>query len=445
VCAVILGMLAWVTVEYHRFSQDVQASHAGLPPTLQSGLAPAGDPLNQPQVTLVRAEGKLASGAVLLFRSEPNRRRISFLSLPPSDRLDGKPLRLQTIPDLIGELERTHNVHVNHVALIDLSDVSRLADALGGIEVNNPNAFDYRFTASRSWHFPQGLIHLDGAHAVTYLRAHGAAIGGPSQDLAERQVLEGVIRQALEPASISRLSATEAVMANYVTTDLTTSDLVGLAWARLQSTQMVRCALAPRTPLASSRASDALRGFFGATSASPACTSQVIAVSPYTPPRAVAALVQHYGVWVFAAGAMFFALVMMALAAVTGRRLDARRRPRAASAAADEGMPSTVPEGFGGRSKPRLGTVGLSPLLAGVRAFTVPIRRRRQGLTRPQAILRSPLGAGSLEAGVGPRPRRVLVRRRGVRWFAQAHRWELVMYGLGAAVAIVVGLFVGGL
>jgi LytR_cpsA_psr family len=443
VCAVALGMLAWMTVEYHRFSQDVQASHAALPATVKSGLAPAGDPLNQPQVTLVRAEGKLASGAVVLFRSEPNRRRISFLSLPPSDRLDGKALRLLTIPDLIGELERTHNVHVNHVALIDLSDVSRLVDSLGGIEVNNPNAFDYRLTASRSWHFPQGLIHLDGAHAVTYLRAHGAAIGGPSQDLAERQVLEGVIRQALEPASISRLSATEAVMANYVTTDLTTSDLVGLAWARLQSTQVVRCAVAPRTPLASSRASDALRGFVGETSASPACTSQVIAVSAYTPPRAVAALVQHYGGWVFAAGAMFFALAMMALAAVAGRRLDAWRRPR--SAAVDEGMPSTVPDGFGRRSKPRLGAVGLSPLLAGVRAFTVPIRRRRQGLTRPRAILRSPLGAGSLEAGIGPRPQRVLVRRRGVRWFAQAHRWELALYGLGAAVSIVVGLFVGGL
>jgi hypothetical protein len=80
-----------------------------------------------------------------------------------------------------------------------------------------------------------------------------------------------------------------------------------------------------------------------------------------------------------------------------------------------------------------------------VRAFTMPIRRRRQGLTRPQAILRSPVGAASLEAPIGPGARRVLVRRRGVRWFAQAHRWELVMYGLGAAVSIVVGLFVGGL
>jgi hypothetical protein len=207
-------------------------------------------------------------------------------------------------------LRRYAGVGVDHVAIIDPSDVGQLVDGIGGIRVNNPKTFDVQVSPVATWHFERGPLNLDGPHAVVYLRrgmGSGKVIGQADLD-----VLRGIVHRLLQPADVGELQATGATLARAAATDFSDADVVGLVYARLQGGSTVECRVGS-VPLTSTRAQSTLRAFLGrdAAAGSSGCSVRPIHSQSFLPPKAVVALVQRFGWEVFAASAALALMLML--------------------------------------------------------------------------------------------------------------------------------------
>ena len=102
ICAAGAAGFVVLAVQYNRFSADIHRSEAPLPATIRAVLPPSKGTLDQPQVTLVRGSGDLASGGLVLFRTVPDDGTAAFLSVPPSTIVNGVRVSRQSTPELIG-------------------------------------------------------------------------------------------------------------------------------------------------------------------------------------------------------------------------------------------------------------------------------------------------------------------------------------------------------
>jgi LytR_cpsA_psr family len=316
VCAAAAAGFVLLAVQYHRFSNEIQRSEAPLPATIRAALPPSRGTLDAAQVTMVRGSGGLASGGLVLFRTVPGTGTAAFLSVPPSTVLAGRRVSRQSIPRLVHVLRPALGIQVSHVAVINLANVSRLVDGIGGIELRNPAAVELPVSPSRTWRFPAGRLRLNGPHTAVYLRQ--GAPGSDQRDRAERRVLRAIVGHALEPTSVGDLQSTGTAVAHSAVTDLTDADVLGLVWDRLQTRHMVQCTL-PENTAAESGTSPAIVAGFLAPDASArvaGCTSATIAPAPYLPPKLVVSIVQDYGASAFGAGAAAAIAMALAMAAL---------------------------------------------------------------------------------------------------------------------------------
>ena len=426
ICAAGAAALLLLAVQYHRFSSDVQASDASLPETVEAALPPSASTLDRPQVTLIRGSGKLASGGIVLFRTVPDGGATAFLSIPPSARLGGVRVSGQDIPQLVGAFRRSAGIRVDHVAVINLANVSRLVDSIGGIDLVNPSRVQIYLSPTRFWSFRAGRLHLNGPHTAAYLNQ--GVPGSETRDQAERRVLRAIFGHALEPSSVSQLEATGAAVAHAAVTDLTDADVLGLVFTRLDSRRLVQCSTNENDPLESAAARRVVTAFLARNGAvrAPGCHTQPLHPTSYLPPKAVIVIVQHYGVWVFvatAAAAMLMAIAM----AVTFLRLRVRGTPapaesnpspaaEPAAAEMDEPTPAAVaaPVPMPDPLPAATAAVGSTPAATAVGPLPqagwagAGARLRAAAL----AVLSGPRRAAAFVAHRAPRPRMASLRPR---------------------------------
>ncbi len=94
------------------------------------------------------------------------------------------PLLVRTIQDLVG-------VKIDHVAKTDFEGFKQLTDALGGVQVDNPQPGP---------DFPGGTIHLDGAQALDFVRERKRlAEGDISRGQRQQAWLKAILRETLAP------------------------------------------------------------------------------------------------------------------------------------------------------------------------------------------------------------------------------------------------------
>jgi len=424
ICAAAAAGFVVLAVQYHRFSTEIQRSEAPLPATIRAALPPSKSTLDAPQVTLVRGTGALASGGLVLFRTVPDNGTAAFLSVPPSAILDGGRVSRQSIPRLVGALRTRLGIHVAHVAVINLANVSRLVDGIGGIEIHNPTAVELPVSPTLTWRFPAGTVRLNGPHTAVYLR-QGLA-GSEQRDLAERRVLRAIVGHALEPTSVSDLQATGTAVAHSAVTDLTDADVVGLVWDRLHSSHVVQCALPENTAAESGQGPGVVAGFLApdASARAAGCSGTAIAAAPYLPPKAIVVIVQRYGASAFVVVAAVAIAVALAMAALFVR-MRIRARPPAPAGPRRRSAVARLAgaAGAGMRRSEQL-------TARGARAGTVLVERSRSALPRisPPRIRPPHRNSGALIL-----PVEALGLRSRVRRFAYTHQ-DALWVALAAAI-----------
>lgn len=126
----------------------------------------------------------------------------------------GMPLVVQTLESLIG-------VRIDHVAIVDFQGFKGITNALGGVTVNNPIAFDSGNV--KGYQFAQGPIKLNGAEALAYVRERYAFSDGDYQRVRNQQLyLKAVLGAVLSTDTLTnpvKISNLVGAIVPYLTVD----------------------------------------------------------------------------------------------------------------------------------------------------------------------------------------------------------------------------------
>ena len=180
------------------------------------------------------------SDTMLLLRFDPEREKLSVLSIPRDTRvyLDGYGVRkinhaneyggpaltTAAASDLLGGIQIHRYVRVN------VQGIEKLIDALGGVTVDVPKDMKYNdFSQHLYIDLKKGRQHLDGDKAVQFLRYRYDALGDISRVQRQQMLMRSVVEQTLKPATIVKIPKILSVIQSHIDTNLTVQELMGLA------------------------------------------------------------------------------------------------------------------------------------------------------------------------------------------------------------------------
>ena len=132
-------------------------------------------------------------------------------------------------PGLVQALETLTDVRIDHYAELDFAGFRSTIDAVGGVDVDVPEAY-----ANRGYTFEPGVQHLDGAAALAYVR--DAAGDGAHRETTDRQhqVVAALVRavSAQGVGDLGTMTGTVESLTRSLTVDdtLGRTDLAQLAW-----------------------------------------------------------------------------------------------------------------------------------------------------------------------------------------------------------------------
>lgn len=220
VLALVLAIIVGMVVFYAKAATDALNSVQRAPslmPTTSAGRPPeATAKPGRPAPMNVLIMGSDSRGAVGQGRSDVlmmahvtgDRKNVYLISFPRDMWVDvpghgkakinaayawgGVPLTIRTVEHLTG-------ARIEHVSVTDFEGFTAAIDAIGGIDLYNPDA-----SASGSHTFPKGTIHLDGAAALVYTRErYNLPNGDLDRARRQRDVVMAVVRQVITPAVLA--------------------------------------------------------------------------------------------------------------------------------------------------------------------------------------------------------------------------------------------------
>jgi LCP family protein required for cell wall assembly len=265
----LVTVVAWSLLSFFAVRKGVRAANERLDPevrgvlTRQDGLL-----LSQPTTILLlgtdhaNTDERVSfrrSDSILLVRTDPDKHRISYLSIPrdlkaeipghgdgkinAAFQLGGAALAARTVRRFTG-------LPINHIAVVDFGSFEELIDALGGITVDVPapilsNRFDCpHSTAERcslwqGWRFEKGPQHMSGRRALVYSRIRENRLNPSESDVTrgERQqrVLQALASKLTGPATLARMPLVGDELLRPLATDLTAGEFAQLAWVKFRA------------------------------------------------------------------------------------------------------------------------------------------------------------------------------------------------------------------
>ncbi|MDP9492380.1 MAG: LCP family protein [Actinomycetota bacterium] len=206
----------------------------------------------------VSRRGNRLADTLMLLRTDPERSRITYLSIPRDLEVEvpgygrekinstlplgGLQLSIRTIREVLG-------IEVNHVILLDFPAFREVIDALGGIEVDVrkpavskvdcPYPSAERCARWGGWRFGRGRQHMDGRRALHYARIRKNELDLGESDLnrvgRQQQVLQATLDKMVSFGTYVRLPFIGEDLVSPLTTDLSTNELFQLAWLRFRA------------------------------------------------------------------------------------------------------------------------------------------------------------------------------------------------------------------
>lgn len=177
---------------------------------------------------------------ILFTRVDPVEKKITMISMPRDTMVQipghgtqklnaayafgGASGAVETVSDIAG-------VGISHFCLVDMDGLVSVVDALGGVEVDVPIEIN---DEDAGGHLDAGLQTLNGEQALILCRSRNAFEdfgGGDIYRAAnQRLVLQAIAKKVLE-SDIGTIANTVTAFSEFVSTDLSVNDIVGLAQA----------------------------------------------------------------------------------------------------------------------------------------------------------------------------------------------------------------------
>lgn len=128
---------------------------------------------------------------------------------------------LAGIQNSVETLENFFEIDINYYARVNFTSLESIVNALGGITVNSPIAFqagDYFISA--------GDNYMDGAKALAFSRERYNVAGGDGDRVANQQrVLIGILKKAMSPAIITNYNQILASVQGCLETNMSSKDI----------------------------------------------------------------------------------------------------------------------------------------------------------------------------------------------------------------------------
>jgi LCP family protein required for cell wall assembly len=265
----VVLVAAWALLGYLSVRSGVEAANKRLGPGVgaqladQSGLLLSHGTtillLGNDSADLPGRSGDRHSDSIMLLRTDPDRHRLAYLSIPrdlyvavpgvgntkinAAFQAGGAPLAIRTIREFTG-------VKINHVVVVDFANFEDLIDAVGGVTIDVPkpilsNRFDCPFKTEQrcgqweGWRFAKGRQHMDGRRALIYARIRENRL-----DPGETDVIRAARQQAVIQAATGKLTSFGTLvklpfsgdsLLKPLATDLSTGQLLQLGWVKFRA------------------------------------------------------------------------------------------------------------------------------------------------------------------------------------------------------------------
>jgi LCP family protein required for cell wall assembly len=285
VLLLILFFALWGVAGYLSVSSGVSDANGRLPRNVRPVLTPDNGLLFSKSTTILllgtdHATGKGSSGrgadqhgdSMTLLHTDPGHHRLYYLSIPrdlqttvpgygqqkinAAMQFGGPRLAVRTIDNLIGSAGK--GLWVNHVVIVDFNQFEKLIDAVGGITVNVPrnilsNRFDCPYPTQarclqwKGWRFRKGPTHMNGHQALIFSRVRENRLDPAWTDF-DRQHDQQLVEQATlaklsSPSRFFSLPFDGSSLLKPIATDLSTWQLVQLAWNKFRAGKTIHCRL----------------------------------------------------------------------------------------------------------------------------------------------------------------------------------------------------------
>ncbi|MTJ07771.1 LCP family protein [Anabaena sp. UHCC 0204] len=176
---------------------------------------------------------------MLLIKFDPETQKIVMLSVPRDTRtriegygikkinaanVDGGPaLTAKTVSNLLG------GVGIDRYVRINVLGVSKLIEALGGVNVYVPKDMKYQDDSQHLYiNLKAGQQHLSGEQTLQLLRYRHDELGDIGRIQRQQMVLRALIEQTLNPTTLTRVPDILNVVKENIDTNLSVEELVAL-------------------------------------------------------------------------------------------------------------------------------------------------------------------------------------------------------------------------
>lgn len=199
---------------------------------------PSADAQNQTYHALVNSFEGLTD-TMLLLRFDPEKRKLSVLSVPRDTRTyiadhgmtkineanyyGGPALSAKSVSELLG------GVGIDRYVTINVQGVEALIEALGGVTVHVPRDMKYQDDSQHLYiNLKAGRQHLNGDQTLQLLRYRYDENGDIGRIQRQQMVMRALMEQALNPATVARFPKILSVVQSHIDTNLTVEELVAL-------------------------------------------------------------------------------------------------------------------------------------------------------------------------------------------------------------------------
>lgn len=160
-----------------------------------------------------------AKQSILMFNI-PRDTRTSIVGHGTEDKINhayafgGVNMSVQTVEQLLG-------VPIHYYMKVDMEGFAQLIDQVGGVNVDNPFAFEYE-----GHQFEQGEIHLDGTAALGFSRMR---YDDPKGDLGrndrQREIVKQLLNNTIRVSNVLQLETLLDEVSDHVRTDITFDEM----------------------------------------------------------------------------------------------------------------------------------------------------------------------------------------------------------------------------
>lgn len=121
---------------------------------------------------------------------------------------------------------------IERYALVNFDSFVKIVDVLGGVDVDNPYAFD---ATGNGGHFAEGRIHLDAKSVLPYVRErYNLPNGDFGRNEHEMLVLDAILKKLLSPQILPQAFNILDAMQGMFLTNVATDDIYGFIAEQLQ-------------------------------------------------------------------------------------------------------------------------------------------------------------------------------------------------------------------